>query len=87
MVDIESRYYLRFDVADQPGVLATIATALGDRGVSVEQMLQEGARGEEVPVLIITHEAREGAVRAAVALVESSPWLKHPPRMIRIEDL
>src|SRR5690606_19652239 len=56
--EIETKFYLRFDVADEPGVLGQIAGALGEQGVSIEQMMQEGratAEGAPVPVLIVTH--------------------------------
>jgi homoserine dehydrogenase len=86
--EIESRYYLRFDVDDQSGVLAFIAGALGDQAVSIEQMVQEGRSGAEgapVPVLMITHACKEGAVRRALARVAKAPFMKAPPRLVRIE--
>ena len=87
--DVESRFYLRFDVGDQPGVLGRIATALGAEGVSIEQMMQEGRATAEgaVPVLIVTHSCREGAVKKALEVVEREEFLKGPPRLIRIEDV
>jgi homoserine dehydrogenase len=88
--DLEARYYLRFDVGDDPGVLGKIASALGTRGVSVEQMVQEGRAvksGDAVPILIISHRCREGAVRAAVNAVVDAPFMKRPPRFMRIEDI
>lgn len=64
-----SAWYLRFVVADEPGVLAAIAGALGARGISIASVLQrERAKGAEaVPVVVVTHDAPEGAVRQAVA--------------------
>jgi homoserine dehydrogenase len=88
--DLETRYYLRFDVGDDPGVLGKIASALGDQGVSVEQMVQEGRAaktGDPVPILIISHRCREGAVKAAVRAVRDAPFMKRPPRFMRIEDI
>ena len=88
--DVEARYYLRFDVADHPGVLAKIATALGQRGASIEQMIQDGRASEvqdAVPVVIITHTAREGALRRAIDDVARSDFMKGPPRLIRIEEV
>jgi homoserine dehydrogenase len=90
MDDLETRYYLRFDVADDPGVLGHIASALGSQGVSVEQMVQDGravTRDAAVPILIISHRCREGAVSAAVRAVASASFLKRPPRYMRIEDI
>jgi homoserine dehydrogenase len=67
-----------------------ISGALGNEGVSIEQMLQEGRAPnsqEPVSVLIITHTSREGAVQKAIAAVADRPFMKAPPRLIRIEDL
>jgi homoserine dehydrogenase len=86
--DIVSHYYLRFDVEDQPGVLAFIAGALGEQGVSIEQMVQEGRATQDggvVPVLMITHASREGAVQKAMNRIATAPFMKAPPRLLRIE--
>lgn len=88
--DVETRYYLRFDVADHPGVLGNIASALGKEGVSIEQMVQEGRAQratDAVPVCIITHTSREGALRRALAAIEAQAWLRKPARVLRIEDV
>ena len=88
--EIENRHYLRFDVADQSGVLGVIASALGKQGVSIEQMVQEGradVSGDPVPVLIITHQSREANVRRALDEVAKESFMKRPPRLIRIEDV
>jgi homoserine dehydrogenase len=88
--EIETRYYLRFDVADHPGVVGTIASTLGAEGVSIEQMVQEGrGRGADqgVPVCLITHVCREGAVRRAIEGLKSKAFLKSAPRLIRIEEV
>lgn len=87
--EVESRYYLRFPVADRPGVMAKLATALGDAGVSIEQIVQEGLPDDgarPVDVVIITHRAREGAVQSALEVVSRSGFLERPARLIRIED-
>jgi homoserine dehydrogenase len=88
--EIATRYYLRFDVGDHPGVVGHIASALGQESVSIEQMVQEG-RGLEgqgaVPICITTHWTREGAVRNAIRNIASMPFMKGPPRLIRIEDV
>jgi homoserine dehydrogenase len=87
--ELDARYYLRFDVADQPGVLGVIAGVLGEQHVSIEQMVQEGrAQSDEpVPVLIITHVCREGAVRRAIETIGQKAFMKRPPRLLRIEDI
>ena len=47
MADVVSRYYLRFPVADRPGVMARLTRALGDAGVSIEQIVQEGQADDD----------------------------------------
>lgn len=84
-----SRYYLRFDVLDSPGVLGVLATALGRHGVSIEQMVQESHSEQEqfASVLIITHETREGALSEALQELSAEKFLKRAPRFIRIEEV
>jgi homoserine dehydrogenase len=88
--DIESRYYLRFTVQDRPGVLARIAGALGDEGVSIEQMVQEGrgdASQEPVSVVMVTHRATERGVRRAIERIARSEDVARETRLLRIEDV
>jgi homoserine dehydrogenase len=90
MDSVETRYYLRFDVTDDPGVLGQIANALGREGISVEQVLQEGRaveKGGAVPILIVSHRCREASVRAALSGIAKAPFMTRAPRLIRIEDL
>jgi len=75
------RDYLRFTVADRPGVLAEITAAMRDAGVSIESLIQQGRpeEGGEVLVAIVTHEGPEGNVDAALKLLEGSASLVEPP--------
>jgi homoserine dehydrogenase len=86
MADVETRYYLRFTVFDRPGVLAKITGALGERGVSIEQMVQQGRGSSATPVevVMLTHEAKESSVQGALEAVSKSDWVSRPPRMIRV---
>jgi homoserine dehydrogenase len=63
--DIESQFYLQLEVADRPGVLATIAEQFGAHGVSIESMQQAGI-GSEARLIFITHTAREADLRATI---------------------
>lgn len=84
----QGTFYLRFDVLDRPGVLATIAHSLADKGVSIESMIQRGrAPDEKVAIVIITHDARESNVIAAIKAVEAAGAVVEPPCMIRMERL
>ena len=84
----EGTFYLRFDVLDRPGVLATIASSLADKSVSIESMIQRGrAPDEKVAIVIITHDARESSVIGAIKAVEAAGAVVEPPCMIRMERL
>ena len=79
-------YYLRLMVMDQPGVIADVAAALRDAGVSLESMLQHGrAPGEPVPVVLTTHVTRESAIGSALERIAALPSVVEPPALIRIE--
>jgi len=89
-----SRYYLRFDVPDKPGVLASIARVLADFGISIAAVLQKemvcelaGRKGEPlVPLVILTHKAYEMDVRKALAEIKSLPVVVGEPVLIRVEE-
>ena len=83
-----SRAYLRFMVADRPGVLAEITAALRDAGVSIESLIQKGRAGDsgEVMVAMVTHEGPESAVSDAVRLLDGSASLSEPPLVLHILD-
>ena len=86
------RAYLRFMVADRPGVLAEITAALRDAGVSIESLIQKGRAGDaegggsEVMVAMVTHEGPESAVSDAVRLLDGSASLSEPPLVLHILD-
>jgi homoserine dehydrogenase len=85
MADLRTRYYLRFGVHDQPGVLGQLMTILGAHRVSIAQVVQDGdAKHEPVWVVVLTHEAREGDVRAALTEIDRLPIVKQAARLIRI---
>ncbi len=79
-------YYLRLMVVDRPGVIADVTAVLRDLGVSLESMLQRGrAPGEAVPVVLVTHDTPESALRAAVERIAGLDAVLEPPAVIRIE--
>ncbi len=88
-VPIESHvgpYYLRLMVVDRPGVIADVTAALRDAGVSLESMLQRGrSPGEAVPVVLVTHDTVEAAMRSALARIGALEAVLEEPAMIRIE--
>jgi homoserine dehydrogenase len=64
--DLLSPFYLSMDVLDRPGVLAAVATVMGEHGVSIRWMEQKGL-GDEARLIFLTHMAKEGAVLETVA--------------------
>jgi homoserine dehydrogenase len=67
-------------------VIADVTAILRDMGVSLESMLQRGrSPGEAVPVVLVTHETQESAMRAALGLIGKLPTVMEEPTMIRIE--
>jgi homoserine dehydrogenase len=87
MGEIVSKYYLRFNVVDQPGVLSRISGALGTNGISIESMVQTArSASETVPIVIMTHEAREADVIKALAAIDAMDIIKEKSNLIRIED-
>jgi len=79
-------YYLRLMVVDRPGVIADVTAILRDMGVSLESMLQRGrSPGEAVPVVLVTHETRESAMREALDRIGALPTVMEEPTLIRIE--
>ena len=63
--DVESAFYLHLDVADRPGVLATVTQVLGEQRVSIKSVVQRGM-GEHARLVMVTHPVLESALRAAV---------------------
>ena len=81
-------YYLRLMVVDRPGVIADVTAVLRDHGVSLESMLQRGrAPGEAVPVVLVTHDCEEAAMRAALARIAGLGAVLEKPALIRIEAM
>jgi homoserine dehydrogenase len=79
-------YYLRLMVVDRPGVIADVTAVLRDLGISLESMLQRGrSPGEAVPVVLVTHETREAAMREALARIAALDTVLEDPAVIRIE--
>ena len=85
--------YLRLRVADQAGVLARVATLLADAGISIDAVLQReadevgGEGSTHTDLIILTHDAREGAMNAALAQLQALPSVLDPIVRIRKEEL
>jgi len=87
--EVRTSYYLRLRVKDQPGVLADITRVLADQRISIDAMVQkEPAEGEEqVDIIMLTHQALEKDVVAALTHIEALPVVLGKVTRIRLEEL
>ncbi|MEW6214797.1 MAG: homoserine dehydrogenase [Nitrospirota bacterium] len=86
MDDVISMYYFRFSALDRPGVLSKISGILGNYNISIASVIQKGRRvGEAVPVVVLTHEAKEKDVRQAIHEIDQLPVVMDKTVFIRVE--
>lgn len=94
----EGGYYMRLSVYDRPGAFAEIARCMADAGISLESIVQrrhkgpdggpgEADEGVPQPVILITYETTEVAVKEALEVIMSKGVVADKPQMIRIEKL
>jgi homoserine dehydrogenase len=83
--DLQTQYYVLLAVEDQPGVLAAVARTFGDHDVSIAQVWQEGTR-DTAQLVLITHRAREGDLRACVTSLEASSGVRKVVSVLRVES-
>ncbi|HWR68472.1 MAG TPA: homoserine dehydrogenase [Desulfomonilia bacterium] len=85
--EIFTNYYLRINALDKPGVLAKVAGILGDKDISIVSVIQKGSEDSAfVPVVLLTHEAKESNVRSAVKAISRLDDVSGTPVVIRVED-
>lgn len=88
MAEIQSQYYLRCMVKDEPSVLSTIAGILGEQGISILSVLQKGRKqGQSVPLVILTHRASERGIQSALQNLNVLPIISEPTTLIRMEGV
>jgi homoserine dehydrogenase len=83
VADVTSSFYLHLEVADRPGVLATVATVLGDHEISVKSVVQRGA-GDDARLVMVVHECLESRFAAAVEALGELEDLRSAPRSIHV---
>jgi homoserine dehydrogenase len=82
----EGPYYFRFSAVDRPGVLSKLSGILGENAISIYSVIQKGRNlNGSVPVVILTHEAREQDVQRALRAISGLDVLTDIPVMIRVE--
>ena len=84
--ETRTRFYVRFAAVDRPGVMAKIAGEFGRHDISIASVIQkERHRTKAVPLVIMTHTAREADLRRAIAAIEPHAVTEGPPVVIRVE--
>ncbi|MDY3205875.1 MAG: homoserine dehydrogenase, partial [Arcobacter sp.] len=84
--NIQTKYYLRLEVADKSGTLAKVATILGDNSISIEAMMQKPLKTQNANLLLTTHTCVEKDILKAINELENSGVVLAKPAMIRIEE-
>lgn len=85
MGDIQSKYYLRLKVLDRPGVLASIAFALGENEVSIASMLQKHTDGNMAEIVLITHSVKEKNMQNALKIIGDLSSVGEICNLVRVE--
>jgi homoserine dehydrogenase len=86
MGDVATRYHVALDVNDQPGVLAAVAGAFADQGVSIQTVRQEG-RGDAATLVLVTHSAADAALAKTVERLTEMPFIRRAASVMRVEGM
>ncbi len=84
--NIQTKYYLRLEVADKSGTLAKVAIIFGNNSISIENMMQKPLKDSKANLLLTTHTCVEKDILKAIKELENSGVVLTKPNMIRIED-
>ncbi|MCK4865263.1 MAG: homoserine dehydrogenase [Gammaproteobacteria bacterium] len=89
MEDVETAYYLRMQAKDEPGVLADVTRILGDKGISIEAIIQKEPEGDstEANIIMLTHTVVEKQMNEAIQKIESLDTISGEVVRIRMESL
>ena len=82
--DMDSRFFLRLQVDDRPGVLASIASVLGNNDVSIAQMIQKNKDGDLAEIVVVTSKVREGNFNDAMMIIEGMSVVHKVSALIRV---
>jgi homoserine dehydrogenase len=89
MGEIKTKYYLRFNALDKTGVLAKISGVLGNHNISIKSVLQKGENKKPpgvVPVIMLTHQAREDDIQGALCKIDNLTIVRGKTLLIRVEE-
>ena len=87
--EVTSRYYLRLQVKDCPGVIAQVTQILAARSISISSLIQHESRksDQSVSLVLLTHPALEKEIRAALSEIAVLSVNSSPVKLLRIEDI
>src|SRR3712207_6551923 len=86
IAETPTRYHVSLDVADKPGVLATVAQEFARHGVSIATVRQDG-HGDAATLVLVTHSAPDAALSATVAALRGMPVVRGVTSILRVEGL
>ncbi|WP_100498259.1 homoserine dehydrogenase [Geodermatophilus chilensis] len=86
IAETPTRYHVSLDVADKPGVLATVAQEFARHGVSIATVRQDG-HGDAATLVIVTHSAPDAALSATVTALREMPAVRGVTSILRVEGL
>ncbi|TAM84095.1 MAG: homoserine dehydrogenase [Jatrophihabitans sp.] len=86
MGEVSTRYHVALDVADQPGVLAAVAGAFAENGVSIQTVRQEG-RDDAATLVLVTHAAPDAALSRTVRQLSTMAFVRHAASVMRVEGM
>jgi homoserine dehydrogenase len=86
MTETPTRYHVSLDVADKPGVLATVAHAFAEHDVSISTVRQNG-RGDAATLVLVTHSAPDAALSATISALRDMPAVRGVTSVLRVEGL
>ena len=84
MGQTETRYHVAIDVDDRAGVLAAVAHAFAEQGVSIKTVRQEG-RGDDAQLVVVSHLATDQALSATVEALRQMPEVRDVSSVMRVE--
>lgn len=85
MGDTKTKYYIRLNVADKPGVLAGIASIFGSNNVSLASVIQKNTTGQAAEIVLVTHEVLEKNLQNALKMIKDLPTVNEISNVIRVE--
>ncbi len=86
MGEAMTRYHIALDVDDEPGVLAAVAGAFAEQGISIQTVRQEG-RGDAATLVVVTHTASDAALDTTVRQLSQMPFVGRAASVMRVEGI